>query len=212
MTRALLLDLDGTLVDSIPCWIDAYRETLASFGRPLGHAEFLATIYQRSASVRTVLESLQVGVSEAEFRRVRDGRYLEYLGSRVAWLPGAEAFLADAARPLGIVTNSWRAYVDAIDRHLGVRSRVDTLVDLEDAGDRPKPDGHPLELAAERLGAEAARCIYVGDQAHDMAAARAAGMEAWLLQRPETPEAAVGLADVVLADLPALAAAWAADA
>jgi HAD superfamily hydrolase (TIGR01509 family) len=209
MTRALLLDLDGTLVDSIPCWIDAYRETLAAYGAPMTRPAFIESIYQRTEPLERVIATLGLDVAYAEFRAARDRRYLAYLGTRVAWLPGAEALLAGAARPLGVVTTSWRMYVEAIDSHLDLHGRIDTLVDLEDAGDRPKPDGYPLQLAAERLGVDPIRCVYVGDQAHDMRAARHAGMEGWLVARPETPAAAYELADRVLSDLGDLARAWA---
>ena len=205
---ALLLDLDGTLVDSIPCWIDAYLETLHGFGLSMTRPEFIERIYQQTDPLPRVLEAHALGVSEAEFRRVRDARYLALMEERLDWLPGAEAFLASLDRPIGIVTNSWRAYVEAIDRRLQLHRRVDTVVALEDAGDRPKPHGFPLELAARRLGADAARSAYVGDQAHDMTAARGAGMAAWLVQGPETPETAHALADRVLPDLAAVARAW----
>ena len=90
-----------------------------------------------------------------------------------------------------------------------MHQRVDTVVVLEDVLPRAKPDGYPLELAAERLGVAPSACVYVGDQAHDMSAARNAGMPGWLVPRPETPEAAHGLAAAVHADLGALATAWA---
>lgn len=205
---ALLLDLDGTLVDSIPCWIDAYLETLGAFGLQLTRPAFIETIYQQTNPLPRVLQTHRLDVTEAEFRRLRDARYLALMEERLDWLPGAEAFLASLERPIGIVTNSWQAYVDAIDRRLDLFDRVDTVVALEDAGDRPKPHGFPLELAAQRLGADPARSVYVGDQAHDMTAARHAGMEGWLVEGPETPEAAHATADRVLADLAAVAAAW----
>ncbi len=208
----LLLDLDGTLVDSIPCWIDAYLETLGTFGLSMTRPAFIEAIYQQTDPLPRVLEMHALDVTEVEFRRVRDARYLALMEERLQWLPGAEDFLAALARPIGIVTNSWQAYVDAIDRRLDLHRRVDTVVALEDAGDRPKPHGFPLELAAQRLGADPARSVYVGDQAHDMTAARHAGMAAWLVQGPETPESAHGLADRVLPDLAAVAAAWAARA
>ena len=205
---ALLLDLDGTLVDSIPCWIDAYLETLGEFGLRMTRPQFIEEIYQQTDPLPRVLEMYKLEVTQAEFRKVRDARYLTFMEERLQWLPGAEDFLASIERPIGIVTNSWQAYVDAIDRRLELHRRVDTVVALEDAGDKPKPHGYPLELAAERLGAVATRSVYVGDQAHDMTAARNAGMEAWLVEGPETPEAAHGVADRVLPDLAGVAAAW----
>lgn len=205
---ALILDLDGTLVDSIPCWIEAYRESLARFGHDMDHDEFVSSIYQQNDPLARVLARLELDVGERAFRDVRDARYVALLGERLAWLPGAESFLAAAPRPVGIVTNSWRIYVDAIDRCLGLHERVDTVVVLEDAGDRPKPHGFPLRLAAERMAVAPAQSVYVGDQAHDMAAARHAGMEAWLLQGPQTPASAQAAADRTFADLGAVAAAW----
>ena len=69
---ALLLDLDGTLVDSIPCWIEAYLETLQALGVPMQRETFVTSIYQRGASVATVLEELGLQVPEPAFRRRRE--------------------------------------------------------------------------------------------------------------------------------------------
>lgn len=209
MDGALLLDLDGTLVDSIPCWIDAYLETLRDYGLAMSRSRFIVEIYQQTDPLPGVLAAHGMDVTIEAFRRVRDARYLALLETRVDWLPGAEALLASLERPIGIVTTSWQAYVDAIDRRLGLAERVDTVVALEDAAGKPKPHGFPLELAAERLGADPSRSAYVGDQAHDMTAARNAGMEGWLVEGPETPEAAHRVAHRVLPDLAAVGAAWA---
>lgn len=206
---ALLLDLDGTLVDSIPCWIEAFQVTLETHGIPLSEAEFVATIYQRSRALPEVLRSLGVEADPEVFRSERDQIYIRMLTKRVAWLPDAEALLlATEASAMGIVTNSWRRYVDAIDMRLGFCRHVGCVLAHEDVGGRTKPDPHSLLLAAEQLDADPALSVYVGDQHHDMVAARAAGMQAWLVPAATTPARAHDAADAVFSDLASARLTW----
>ena len=197
---AVLFDLDGTLVDSVDPWIDAYLETLREL---LPHAitgdEFLARFYHDNIPLGGVLDALGVDRSrEAEFRRRRDERYIAHLRAHAAYLPGARDVL-EALRgdlPLAIVTTAWRRYVDAMDERLSFASLVDALVTCDDTTGRGKPAPYPFLLAAERLDVRAERCLVVGDQPWDMEAARRAGMTGCLARGPRTPR--VVPADVVL--------------
>ncbi|MDA1194969.1 MAG: HAD family phosphatase [Planctomycetota bacterium] len=206
---ALLFDLDGTLVDTVPLWLDAFEFALRAHGVEMDRPQFIERVYQRAGSLPALLESLGIGERLAPLRALRDDHYVALLAERAGWLPGAVELLAAVPhKRLGIVTNSWRRYVTTLDARLGVLARVGCLLAAEDAGARTKPAPDPLLAAAAQLGAEAAHCVYVGDQHHDLVAARAAGMQAWLVPGPYTPAEAHAAADLVLPDLPAVGAAW----
>lgn len=209
---ALILDLDGTLVDSVPAWIEAFLETFATYGIQMTHDEFVAEVYQQHRPLPGVLERHGLLDQLAPFREARDLAYGARLRTSVVWLPGGRELLetfGDPAR-LGIVTNSWRQYVDAIDARLSVCQHVSCVLALDDVEGRGKPDPYPLLLAAERLGADPARSVYVGDQTHDMTSARDAGMAAWLVQSPLTPPAAHEVATRVFPSVASVADAWSA--
>lgn len=208
--RALILDLDGTLIDSIPCWIRAFHETLLAYGVEMDEAAFISRIYQRNKHLKHVLEAHDLLDEHEAFRKARDTRYVELLRSDAAWLPGAEAFLAEVgpAAALGIVTNSWQIYVDALEARFAIRERVGCLLSLDDFGPPGKPDPKGLLDAAALLGADPDACAYLGDQIHDMTAAKAAGMGAWLIHSGTTPAEADDHADRAFRSLAEVQAAW----
>lgn len=207
---ALLMDLDGTLVDSIPAWIASFRATLAHYGVELSREKFLSEIYLQRRELHEVLESLGVDEAESVFRGARDAIYIERLRAEIEWLPGAPELLAsvDDTANLGIITNSWRRYVDAIHDRLGVRSHVACILAHEDVDGRTKPRPDGLLQAAVLIGAPAERSVYVGDVPHDMIAAKAAGMEGWLVRRPTTPPEAAAIATRTFDSLEAVVDAW----
>ena len=141
---------------------------------------------------------------ERAFRRKRDARYIEGLEREVAWIGPAERILREvaAARPVAVITASWRSYVDAIDRRLGLYGIVPVVVSNEEFYSDGKRLG--LALAARRLEVDPADCVYVGDLPFDMRAARDAGMPGWLVPGSYTPDEARALASRVFPDLTAL--------
>jgi phosphoglycolate phosphatase len=77
----------------------------------------------------------------------------------------------------GVVTNKTSRYTLPLMEALGLAQRAACIVS-GDSSPRPKPAPDPLLLASILAGADASRCLYVGDDLRDMQAARAAGMGA----------------------------------
>jgi phosphoglycolate phosphatase len=182
MTRAhdaLLLDLDGTLLDTAPDMGGALNLLRAEHGlEPLPHPAIRPVVSH--GAVRLVA----LGFPEAtgdEFERLRL-RFLDIyaanlaVGTRV--FPGFDTVLGTLeARgvPWGIVTNKPGWLTDPLLAALGLAGRAACAVSGDTVAER-KPHPLPLLHAASLIGVPTSRCVYVGDAERDIQAGRAAGM------------------------------------
>ncbi|MFG1945317.1 HAD family hydrolase [Nonomuraea sp. NPDC048826] len=180
MTRAVLFDLDGTLVDSRPAILDCYRAALAPL--PGGWESLLALGLGRMMRwrMREVMAEV-AGERAAECESRYERHYLEEGHRKVTLYPGA-ADMLDALRGqglrLGIVTNKGRVRTEHDLRTVhGARDLLplfDVVVTTEDTVER-KPSPEPILHGLRRAGWAAGDCAYVGDGPHDAEAAVAAG-------------------------------------
>jgi HAD superfamily hydrolase (TIGR01509 family) len=204
--KALLFDLDGTLVDTIALYEQACIQALAENGLSVSAEQFLQW-YMEGWHLHHVLAHF--GTTEdavPTIRARRDELYMELLSSSAQWLPGAQELLeslsstsldSSVSSKLALITGSWLTYVDAIDAKLHVKKYFETIVTVDDMGKFPKPHPHGLLIACERLKIEPKDCIYIGDQMFDVEAAHAAGMECVIIEGKYTPKKAVEGADRV---------------
>lgn len=177
--RGLLLDLDGTLLDTAPDMGGALNELLVENGRaPLPAATIRPQVSHGSARL------VSIGFPEArdaEYERLRL-RFLDIYATRLADqtrpFPGALELLAEIDRrdlPWGIVTNKPGWLTDPLLEALGLSRRAACVVSGDTLPER-KPHPLPLLHAAERLRLAPTQCVYAGDAERDIQAARAAGM------------------------------------
>lgn len=210
MPRAVLFDLDGTLVD-LPVDIEAVRGQLHDLFAPRGYGERFAPILERLAEA-----SAQVATSETE-RVALQARGLGLIAAaelaaaqRATPVDGAcqvvEALTA-AAVPVGIVTNNGRDCVaPALDR-LGCEAPWRVVVSRDDAPAKPDPSG--LIAAARAVLPAGGTLWFVGDGDRDIAAARAADAQldaiaitsVGLLRGGNAQRLAAAAPDVQLADV-----------
>lgn len=177
---AVLFDLDGTLVDTVPVRISAWREVLDDHGIALSEAELAPMIGidgQRLAREAASRFGRELDPDEAEAIDRAAGERFDAHNRQPRALPGARAALArlDAAGLAWAIGTSSRAeQVAASVAVLGLQ-RTPRIVD----GSRvrhAKPAPDLLLLAAEELAVSPERTWYVGDATWDMRAAVAAGM------------------------------------
>lgn len=180
--RGVLFDLDGTLLDTAPDLAAALNATLAHHGRaPL---PFEAIRPHVSHGGRALIR-LGFGLEPADpgFAEVRDfflNHYLAHIADATRPFEGMEKVLEtleSSGLPWGVVTNKPGWLTEPLMRALGLDRRAAALVSGDTLPQR-KPDPEPLLHACRQLGRAAESCVYVGDAARDIEAARAAGMPA----------------------------------
>jgi phosphoglycolate phosphatase len=177
---AILFDLDGTLADTAPDLAAALNRVRRARGLdpvPLARLRPYA-----SHGARGLLGAgMGVSPDHPEYRSLRDDFLVEYeaaLCVETTLFTDVDVVLgAIEARTLawGIVTNKATRYTLPLLESLGLAGRAGAVV-CGDTTPFAKPHPAPLLAAAERLGIDPLRCVYVGDAERDITAGVAAGM------------------------------------
>ncbi len=175
---AVLFDLDGTLVDTVPFILASGRHAFEGYGRTPTDAEWIAGI---GTPLRDQLASFARDPSDVDrlFDRYR-AFWLSEHDARTRAFPGAVevvAGFAAAGHPLGIVTAKLEAGALRSLRHVGLLPHVGAVIGA-DSAPRAKPFPDPVLVALERLGRAPSEALLVGDSVHDLEAAHAAGVRA----------------------------------
>ena len=175
--QAVLLDMDGTLVDTEGFWWDAEVDVFAELGHRLDTAlrDFVVG-GPMSRSAGFLIESTGADITLAELTVLLNERFEARIAEQVPLMPGAERLLTELARhnvPTALVSASHRRVIDRVLRSLGPERFALTVAGDEVPRTKPHPD--PYLLAARTLGAHPSRCAVVEDTATGVAAAEAAG-------------------------------------
>ena len=177
--KAVLFDLDGTLADTAPDLIAAVNRIVLEEGRtPLPDAALRPLV---SKGGRALLSRAFPDLDEAAREPLLPrflAAYAEALAVHTRPFPGIEPLLVGIeARGWvwGIVTNKPEGLARGVVAGLGWSTRSRALVGGDTLSVR-KPAPEPLWLAASQLGVDPAACLYVGDDARDIEAAKSAGM------------------------------------
>ena len=205
MTRAILWDMDGVLVNSMEYHYQAYREVLSQYGRDLSREEYLGSLIglRNYVILRRLLGDLPqeeierlMAAKEAAFRRRVEGN--------VEPLPGAAELVRrahEAGLKQAIVSSTPCENIELVVDSLGLRSMFDTLVGEEDA-QHGKPDPEGFLVAAERLSVPPVDCVVIEDAPEGIAGGKAAGTRCIGVTTTRPPEKlAEAGADLVVASL-----------
>ncbi len=180
--RALVFDLDGTLVDSLADIAAALNHVLAADGLPqhplFAYRQFVGE------GMRRLVERAAPGQPAERIDRLVEAaraRYRDHLLEETRCYPGVTAALAELAEhpagglPLAILSNKPQEFAEQVTRAL-----LPEVPFLAVEGERPgrprKPDPAGALAVAEALGVAPDACWLVGDTRTDMDTARAAGM------------------------------------
>lgn len=201
MTRAVLFDLDGTLVDTAPDLGHALNIQLQRHGRPTLSDAIIRPVASHGSKG---LLGLGFGITpqDTQFAALRE-EYLDIYDQVFTRSPRLFEGMAEVLQhvegrelPWGIVTNKPRRFTQRLVQAMGLAPAC--VVSGDDAP-QPKPSPATLLLACEQIAVTPQDCIYIGDAERDIQAGKAAGMK--------TAVALFGYIDV--SDKPA---EWGADA
>jgi HAD superfamily hydrolase (TIGR01549 family) len=170
--RAILFDLDGTLLDSFQSHLETYRATLAGFGVALDARQF-----GRHYSPNWNEFYRRVGLAPRHWDAASAAWLREAAGHQPRLFPGVAAMLRRLQRHfhLGVVTAGSRSRVHADLERGGIHGLFEVVVTADDVRE-PKPAPEGLQLALRTLGSAPHQALYVGDTGPDYTFARAAGV------------------------------------
>jgi beta-phosphoglucomutase family hydrolase len=189
-TRAVLWDMDGTLLDSADYHWRSWREVLAAEGFELTRERFAESFGRRNDATLRAYFGEGFPLSEVErIGAIKEARYRDLVRTHgVELLPGVGLWLAH------LKANGWRQAlassasllnVDAILGGLNVADFFDAIVSAEDV-QTGKPDPEVFLVAAARVSAPPARCVVIEDAPAGLEAARLAGMRTIGVQSSHT--------------------------
>ncbi|MBV1937644.1 HAD family phosphatase [Streptomyces sp. BV286] len=175
--QAVLLDMDGTLVDTEGFWWDAEVEVFARLGHALDDSwRHVVVGGPMTRSAGFLIEATGARIPLAELMVLLNDGFEDRIGRDLPLMPGAARLLAELAAhriPTALVSASHRRIIDRVLVALGAQNFALTIAGDEVARTKPFPD--PYLLAAAGLGADPARCAVIEDTATGVAAAEAAG-------------------------------------
>lgn len=187
---AVLLDLDGTLLDTVPDLHAAVCAMLADLGRPALPEEAVRSYVGRGIAnlvKRVLADSLDAAEDDspapaealASFRR----HYARENGRRTQLFPGArEGLEAIRAKglPMAVITNKAEAFTRPLLEMTGLAEFFSVVVSGDNLP-RHKPDPMSLVWTCGRLGVSPTDALFIGDSVNDFLAARAACCRVFLL-------------------------------
>lgn len=203
--RAFFFDLDGTLVDTEPAWIDAVRNCLADCSISMSDNELETLIFGRSWI------DIHADLSREHPERCGNRHHMEKMinhhfsmirKERDSSISGSVQLLMNLASnwPVAIVSGSGRNIIESFIIDLGIADHVSFFIGCEDypAG---KPDPACYLMAAKRLEIDPSCCTVFEDSHAGVRAAKAAGMRCIALKRPGALPQDLSHADAILPDL-----------
>ncbi len=171
--KALLFDLDGTLLDSFSAHLEAYRIMFARFGIHITNESFLASY---SPNWYETYEAMGL---PKEVWEIANSYWLEAAASQTPDLfPGVERILTrlSTSYKLGLVTSGSKSRVWRDLARTGVSGHFEVVITGDDV-QQPKPAPEGLQLALGKLDLQPHEAVYIGDAQADYEMAQAAKVD-----------------------------------
>ncbi|MGW2784501.1 HAD family hydrolase [Streptomyces populi] len=177
--QAVLLDMDGTLVDTEGFWWDVEVAVFEALGHTLDESwRHVVVGGPMTRSAGFLIEATGADITLPELSVLLNDGFEERIGHSLPLMPGAARLLAELAAheiPTALVSASHRRIIDRVLGAIG--SHFFALTVAGDEVERTKPFPDPYLLAAARLGAEPGRCAVIEDTSTGVASAEAAGCQ-----------------------------------
>ncbi|MEU9975578.1 HAD family phosphatase [Streptomyces sp. NPDC051014] len=177
--QAVLLDMDGTLVDTEGFWWDVEVEIFARLGHTLDESwRHVVVGGPMTRSAGFLIEATGAAITLAEISVLLNEGFEQRIGTALPLMPGAKRLLAELHEqqiPTALVSASHRRIIDRVLTSLGPHHFTLSVAGDEVSRTKPYPD--PYLLAAAGLGVDPARCAVIEDTATGVASAEAAGCQ-----------------------------------
>jgi HAD superfamily hydrolase (TIGR01509 family) len=177
--KAVLFDIDGTLIDSNDAHTQAWMQTLERHGHVDSYEQIRSLIGKGSDKV--FAELLDIDSESALAKQITKDRTDLLLSSFMANLsptPGAR-LLVQHMRSEGlrlVIASSSGEELPALLEQAGLQDLLDTSVSSDEIKES-KPDGDIIEVALRKAGVQPTEAVMIGDTPYDIAAAKAAGVK-----------------------------------
>lgn len=178
-TRAVLFDLDGTLIDTAPEFIHIGLQLRAAAGL----APMSGDIIRQSVSggaIGMVQTALELSATDPQFETWRQQFLTLYgaeLGQYSAPYPGLVELIAElhgAGVSWGVVTNKLERFAAPLMKRMPFDPPAGAVITPDHVA-QPKPDPEAILLACKHLGASPKHSLFIGDHLRDIEAGKSAG-------------------------------------
>lgn len=178
--RAVIFDLDGTLVDTADEFVVVVQALQAEHGRaPMDPQRIRASVSNGARALVSLALDMPEDADGFEAQRLRLLElYSQVLGTVARPYPGIDELLIELQQRgigWGIATNKPRAYAEPLLAQLAMQPPPGSVVCSDDVTQR-KPHPESLLRNCRELGCTAEQAIYIGDHLRDIEAGRRAGM------------------------------------
>jgi beta-phosphoglucomutase len=203
--KALLFDLDGTLVDSEHFHFNTWNELLAESNIQLEYSDFLKNYAgiplpgnaKRLKELYEIESPLELLISKKEDLTVE--RLKTSTINLMPYVQETLDFFKSKGLVMALVTASKRADVDEMFRKNGLDEYFSLLITRSDVINS-KPDPESYNLAVERLGLQKSECLVFEDTLNGLRAAKAAGLTCFAIQANTDDHLKLSAADKIFLD------------
>lgn len=183
-TKAFLFDFDGTLANTLPYYVQAYRKALSTIGFPdKDDREIVAQCFGKKE--QSVCNALGVPEKVNEFSESYFAAVKE-LFPRAPLITGAQELLEILKKKnikIAIITFAYRWYIDSMLKHYSLTDMIDQVISADDVKS-PKPDPEAVLKVCSTFSIHPKECVVVGDSKSDILMAKAAGSHSILVHLP----------------------------
>lgn len=183
--KAVIFDLDGTLIDSIPAYFQLMQDILIAAGLPPARKQQIADFMAHG--LPAFEKMIPIDMRDRKDELIEEcltlGRQMlkKMLQEEVELIPGVEnlfSVITDKNIPIGVATSTYRVYIELKLLPLarkGIKKSLSSVIVTEDVPKR-KPAPDPLIACAGELAVPPQYCVYIGDSNTDIQAGLNAGM------------------------------------
>jgi beta-phosphoglucomutase len=204
--KAVLFDLDGTLIDSeyfhYQCWVDILKE----FSYSMTYEEWVEKYagIPLPENCATIKERYQLDISLPDLMEWRERQSITGFSTKdielMPFVLETIQFYKSKGLKLAVVTASPRADVEAIFKRNGLSHYFDLMITRTEVS-VSKPDPECYLLCCDQLGIAKDECIVFEDTLNGLKAAKAAGLTCYVIQQDQSQHLKLNMADKIFLDL-----------